>query len=240
MKTRDALEWALQAVYPRRCPVCHDIVQPKGGLICPDCKARMRPAGEPRCKKCSKPLEKEEEEYCGDCRRRSHEFREAAGIFRYDKVMGESLMKCKYGGRKEYLDYYGQALAHYGRKYLDRWNPQALAPIPLYRTRMRQRGFNQSACLARAVGDELGIPVYEHMLEKSRKTKPQKELEERLRRVNLKGAFSIGKDFRPLSSIVLVDDVYTTGSTADEAAGCLKAAGAGEIYVLTLCIGNGF
>lgn len=240
MRKTDLLEWALQALYPRRCPICHDIVQPKGKLACPACEKKMRPVGEPRCKKCGKPLEKEEEEYCGDCWKCSHAFEEAAGIFLYDKVMKDSLLKCKYGGRKEYLDYYGQAMAHYGEKYLSRWQPHALVPIPLHRTRMRQRGFNQSACLADAVGKALDIPVCGHMLEKTGKTRAQKELDEKGRRMNLKGAFSTGKDFRPLPRIVLVDDVYTTGSTVDEAAKCLKAAGAGKIYVLTLCIGNGF
>ncbi len=240
MKRREVIEWALQAIYPRRCPICHDIVKPRGKLACPACRAKMRPVEEPRCKKCGKPLVKEEVEHCADCSRRSHVFEEAAGIFLYDKVMRDSLMKCKYGGRKEYLDFYSQAMAHYGEKYLRRWRPGALAPIPMHKSRMRQRGFNQSVCLAQAAGQAFGIPVYEHMLEKAKKTRPQKELEERQRRTNLKGAFTTGKEFRPLASVVLVDDVYTTGSTLDEAAKCLKRAGVEKVYALTLCIGNGF
>lgn len=240
MRGMDAVKWALQAIYPRRCPVCHDIVMPAGHLICPSCKGKMRLAKEPRCKKCSKPLEKEETEYCADCAGRSHAFEEAAGIFLYDKIMRESLMKCKYGGRREYLDYYGQAMARYGWKYLKRWRPQAFAPVPLHKARQRRRGFNQSAVLARELAGSLNVPVYEHMLEKPRKTRPQKELEARQRRTNLKGAFIIGRDFQPFETVVLVDDVYTTGSTADEAARCLKEAGVGTVYVMTLCIGNGF
>ncbi len=240
MRGMDAVKWALQAIYPRRCPVCHDIVKPAGRLICPSCKGKIRLAGEPRCKKCSKPLEKEEEELCADCRRHSHAFEEAAGIFLYDKIMRESLMKCKYGGRREYLDYYGQAMAHYGGQYLKRWKPQAFVPVPLHKARLSKRGFNQSAVLARELAGALGIPVYEHMLEKPKKTRPQKELEAQQRRLNLKGAFIIGKDFQPLTKVALVDDVYTTGSTADEASRCLKEAGIGTVYVMTLCIGNGF
>lgn len=220
--------------------MCHDIVQPKGELICRSCAGKIQPIQEPRCKKCGKPIEKEELEHCADCTRREHVFEEAAGIFPYDKTMRESLMKCKYGGRKEYLDYYGQMMVRHGGKFLTRWQPQAIVPIPLHKIQMRQRGFNQSACLAHALGEALEIPVQEHMLEKNRKTRPQKELEENQRRRNLLGAFSPGKEFCPLHSIVLVDDVYTTGSTVDEAAKCLKKAGAGDIYVLTLCTGKGF
>lgn len=225
----------LDAVYPRRCPVCHDIVRPKGALVCSPCAGKIRPIQEPRCKKCGKPVEKEELEYCADCARREHIFEEAAGIFPYDKTLRESLLKCKYGGRREYLDYYGQMMARYGRPFVERWQPQAAAPIPLHKTQMRQRGFNQSAKLAHALGEALGLPVYEHMIEKTRKTRSQKKLDERERRRNLFGVFSPGKDFCPLPSVLLVDDVYTTGSTVDEAAKCLKKAGVGKIYVLTLC-----
>ncbi len=240
IKKEAIAQMLLDAVYPRRCPICHDIVRPRGELVCRPCAGKLRPIQEPRCKKCGKPMEKEELEYCADCSRRAHIFEEAAGIFPYDKILQASLLKCKYGGRREYLDYYGQMMVRHGGEFLKRWQPQAIAPIPLHKTRMRLRGFNQSADLAQALGRAFGIPVKEQMLEKTRKTRPQKELDESRRRHNLLGAFSLGKDFCPLQSIVLVDDVYTTGSTADEAAKCLKKAGAGNIYVLTLGTGKGF
>ncbi len=240
MKKGIISEWVLQAVYPRRCPLCHDIVMPKGKLVCAACAGKVQPVGGPRCKKCSKPLDAEELEYCGDCSRQRHVFDEAAGIFPYDKIMKSSLMKCKYGGRREYLDYCGQMMVRYGRRYLQRWHPQALAPIPIHKSQERLRGFDQSACLAHAVGRAFGIPVYDHMLEKCKKTRPQKGLGMDQRKLNVRGAFSAGRDFQPLRSIVLVDDVYTTGSTADEAARCLKRAGCGDVYVLTLCVGKGF
>ena len=234
------MEWVLSAVYPRRCPVCHDIVQPKGELACSACAGKIQPVGEPRCKKCSKPLQKEDQEYCADCSRRGHVFEEAVGILPYNKVMQESLLKCKYGGRREYLDYYGETMARAAGRYLSRWQPQALVPIPLHKSQLRLRGFNQSLCLAQALGGHFGIPVYPQMLEKVRKTRTQKSLDEKQRRSNLRGAFSIGAQFQPLKKILLVDDVYTTGGTVDEAARCLKQAGAGQICVLVLCIGKGF
>lgn len=240
MKIADIAELLLQAVYPRRCPICHDIVHPKGGRICPGCAGRVQPVGEPLCKKCGKPLEKEEQEYCQDCCRYRHFFEEGAGIFPYNRVMQESLMKCKYGGRREYLDYYGQMMVRYGEKYLKRWNPQAIVPIPLYRTNLRLRGFNQSECLARALEGKFGIPVYPHMLEKVKKTRTQKSLGQKQRRINLQGVFAPGPQFQPFQRILLVDDVYTTGATVDEGAKCLRKAGVKTVYVLTLCVGKGF
>lgn len=62
MRKTGIMEWVLSAVYPRRCPVCHDIVQPKGELVCSACAGKIQPVGEPRCKKCSKPLQKEDQE----------------------------------------------------------------------------------------------------------------------------------------------------------------------------------
>ncbi len=240
MKKVELAEQVLQAIYPRRCPICHEIVQPKGALVCRSCTDKIRPVREPRCKKCGKSLEKEELEYCTDCSRHEHVFDEAAGILPYDKTMSVSLLKCKYGGRREYLDHYGQMMVRYGVTYISRWRPQALVPIPLHKSQMRRRGFNQSACLAHAMGRAFGIPVREHMLEKEKKTRQQKELDVDARRQNIKGAFSMGRDLAPLQRILLVDDVYTTGSTVDEAARCLKKAGCGAVYVLTLCIGKGF
>ncbi len=240
MRKKDIVEFCLQAVYPRRCPVCHDIVRPKGALVCRGCEGKVMPIREPRCRKCGKPVEKEEQEYCSDCRKHRHFFEEGAGIFPYNRLMRESLMKCKYGGRREYLDYYGEMMIRHGGKYLARWRPQAIVPIPLHKTQMRLRGFNQSLCLAQALGGHFGIPVYPQMLEKVRKTRTQKSLDEKQRRSNLRGAFSIGAQFQPLKKILLVDDVYTTGGTVDEAARCLKKAKAGEVRVLVLCIGKGF
>ncbi len=200
----------------------------------------MRPIREPRCKKCGKPLEQEEEEYCQDCRSRRHYFEQGAGIFPYNQIMRESVMKCKYGGRREYLDYYGQMMVRYGGKYLRRWKPQAVVPRPRHKTPRRPRGFNQSDCLARILGSQFGLPVYSHMLEKVRKTRTQKSLGEKERRRNLQGAFSTGPQFVPLQRVLLVDDVYTTGGTVDAAARCLKKAGVKRVYVLTLCTGKGF
>lgn len=240
MRKKDIVEFLLQAVYPRRCPVCHDIVQPKGALICSGCAGKVSLVREPRCRKCGKPLENKEQEYCADCHSRPHFFEEAAGIFPYNRLMRESLMKCKYKGRREYLDYYGQMMVCGGGKYLARWRPQAIVPIPLHKTQMRLRGFNQSLCLAQALGGHFKIPVYPRMLEKTRKTRIQKSLGVQQRRSNLKGAFSTGPQFQPLKKILLVDDVYTTGGTVDEAARCLKEAGAGQVWVLVLCIGEGF
>lgn len=120
------------------------------------------------------------------------------------------------------------------------WNPDALVPIPLHKTRKRKRGFNQAQLLAEKLGEILEIPVEKRILERTKKTGPQKELNDVQRRANLKNAFQVRQNDVRLKRIVLVDDIYTTGSTIDAAAAVLLEHGAEKVYFLTICIGRGF
>ncbi len=120
------------------------------------------------------------------------------------------------------------------------WNPDALVPIPLHKTRKRKRGFNQAQLLAEKLGKRLEIPVEKRILERTKKTGPQKELNDVQRRANLKNAFQVRQNDVRLKRIVLVDDIYTTGSTIDAAAAVLLEHGAEKVYFLTICIGRGF
>ncbi len=120
------------------------------------------------------------------------------------------------------------------------WNPDALVPIPLHKTRKRKRGFNQAQLLAEKLGKRLEIPVEKGILERTKKTGPQKELNDVQRRANLKNAFQVRQNDVRLKRIVLVDDIYTTGSTIDAAAAVLLEHGAEKVYFLTICIGRGF
>ena len=115
-----------------------------------------------------------------------------------------------------------------------------LVPIPLSRKRMRQRGFNQAQRIAREVSRHTGIPVYENLLIRVRDTRAQKALNDQERKNNLKRAFKTTANKVQLDHILLIDDIYTTGSTMDEAAGELKRAGAGEVYCLSVTIGRGY
>ena len=109
-----------------------------------------------------------------------------------------------------------------------------VVPVPLHRQRLRQRGFNQSALLARGVGEILRIPVGESLLERPHLGVPQVEVRGREeRRRNVKGAFGLAPGARVAGlDLVLVDDVLTTGSTMDSAAGVLKGAGARSVHAL--------
>lgn len=144
----------------------------------------------------------------------------------------------KFHNKREYIDFYGAYMAEIlGKKILE-WGAQALIPVPLHRSKLRRRGFNQAELLAREIGRALEIPVRPDIVQRVRKTKPQKELLYRERQNNLKGAFKISQYDVKLKKIVLVDDIYTTGSTVDEIAGRLLEQGAKEVYFVSLCIGK--
>ena len=120
---------------------------------------------------------------------------------------------------------------------LREWKPDLIVPVPVHRSKERQRGFNQAAYLAEKLGHYTGISTDVNIVQKVLKTKSQKKLNALQRRKNLEKAFCVTGDVRG-KNILVIDDVYTTGSTIDAMAGCLKRKGAGNVYFLTVCIGR--
>ena len=227
----------MDLLFPRRCPIC-DRVQPVGEIVCPGCARGLRPVASPFCRKCGKALSDSTEEYCSDCRGQEHLFIEGRALWEYPDVR-QSVYRFKYGGRKEYGEFYGRELArHLGNTMLS-WKPDALVPVPLHRARKRMRGYNQAEMLARETGKRLGIPVESHLVARIKKTTPQKLLSPSMRQNNLKRAFKITKNVVKLNTIIIVDDIYTTGSTVDAMSAALQEAGIKHVYFITLAIGRG-
>lgn len=154
--------------------------------------------------------------------------------------MRASVARFKYRNRREYADFYAEELVKRCGESVRSWDPDALIPIPLHKSRRRKRGFNQAELVAGKAGKILGIPVESKLLIRTRKTSPQKELNDVQRRANLKNAFQVRQNDVRLKKVVLIDDIYTTGSTIDAAASVLLEHGVEKIYFLTICIGRGF
>lgn len=226
-------------LYPPRCPVCHDIVVPKGHQVCDSCKEKIQPIGEPRCKKCGKSISSSVAEYCYDCHHTTHHFDQGLGIFPYNSLWQQSIMQFKYHGRKEYRKFYGAVMAVYGGEMIQKWQPQVLIPVPIHRSRLYSRGYNQAAELARELGRRMMIPVDEKLVQRREHTRPQKELTRKQRRDNLQKAFVLKKTVI-YTRVLLIDDIYTTGSTVDSIAVLLKNHGVQQVWFLSLCVGGGF
>ena len=231
----------IKLLYPDRCPICQEI---SNGICC-ECKKKISYVEEPCCFRCGKPLAEEETEYCLDCRQYRHVFEQGKSLFLYQDSVRESIHRIKYQNKREYLDTYAREIAEKMGRDIRKWNADILIPIPMDRKKMRQRGYNQAEILAEKLSVYLRLPVGRDVLKKVRRTCDQKELTHQQRRSNLKNAFAVNEcvldseDCIPWKRVLLIDDVYTTGSTIDAASDVLKRYGAEEIYFITICIGEG-
>ena len=230
-------EKLIQYIYPLRCPVCDDIVTPYGEKICLECMGKLKLLTPPWCLQCGKKLAGEGE-LCRDCQSRSHRYVRGRALYEYDSA-ALGIYRFKYGRRREYAEYFGEQMAEYLGGFVRETGAEALIPIPLHRRRMAARGYNQSELLTEAVGRRLELPVYSRLLVRTKNTKPLKYQNYEERQNNLKKAFNIAENDVKLNTIILIDDIYTTGSTIDEAADALRAAGAERVYFLTLACGAG-
>ena len=239
MEYKRAASLFLDALFPRRCPVCGDIVMPPGKLICPGCQGRLSFVKSPVCKKCGKEILSEYQEYCFDCTRHRRSFEYGIALLNYNEAAGASMAAVKYKNRREYLDFYAdEAVRRLGSEF-EAMRADCLIPVPVHPKRYRSRGFNQALVLAQKLGEKTGIPVCSDILKRSRNTEPQKELGPSARLKNLEKAFTAEKIPPGLEPVILVDDIYTTGSTAEACTRALKAAGVKNVYFFAVCIGQG-
>ena len=111
-------------------------------------------------------------------------------------------------------------------------------PIPIHRKRLIKRGYNQALLLAREISKHCGVPVMEKLLLRRRNTAPLKLLSPLERQKNLKNAFIVRQNSVKLKTIILIDDIYTTGATMDEAARELHKAGIPDVYFVALAGGK--
>ncbi|MGH7916954.1 MAG: ComF family protein [Candidatus Binataceae bacterium] len=234
----------LNFLYPPRCAACAER-QPPDTIrrLCVRCLARIERVNEPWCEICGIPLTAatvESSRWCVQCAKSPPHFSTARAIARYRPNAGEDLQtvpsiirRHKYG-----LD---QSLARALAECLGEIVPLAgndydvIIPVPLHRGRLRWRGFNQAALLGTAVARWMRRPMDVSNLVRVRATAPQTSQDHHQRRANVRRAFAIKRPRRVANCrVLLVDDVMTTGATADECARTLLEAGARRVDVLTL------
>ena len=230
----------MNVIYPRRCPACHEAVRPFGAVICDGCADRFSYIREPVCPCCGKELAEGTPGLCEGCRRIENGLSGGAALFHYDGTARASMAKFKYEGRCEYADFYVQELlARYREKILS-WKPQLIVPVPVHKSRLKERGYNQAAEVAVRLGEALGIPMDQDLLLREKKTAAQKELGAGERAENLKGAFTVAHDAAGIERVLLVDDIFTTGLTVKNCTEALKAAGIREVYGCFVCISEDY
>lgn len=229
----------LDVIYPRICPVCRDVVTPKGELVCPGCRERLPYIEEPSCLCCGKPIASEQEEYCNDCAQKKFSYERSFAVFLYDDVMQQAVADFKYRSHKELAAFFAEEMSQVFRRKLSGLGAEALVPVPVHPARKTYRGYNQAEEISRLLMQQTGIPMLD-LLVRKKKTTPQKELDAADRLRNLESAIALKKETvqgeKVPHTVVLVDDIYTTGSTAEACARTLLRGGISNVYVFSLCI----
>lgn len=227
---------ALNLIFPPVCPVCG---KPATGYIHPECEERLVPVNRQRCIVCGKQLGDGRETLCLDCRHRRHEFNQTISVFQYTEAARQCIYRLKYKNKREYAAPLGHLMWKYAGRRIRFYRPEVIVPVPMYAAKKRRRGYNQAELLAQALSRESGIPCAPDALIRTRATRPMKELSGGERAANLAGAFQADGPL-PWKRVLLLDDIYTSGSTLDACAAALKEAGVQEVCGICLCTGEGF
>lgn len=233
------MDQIIDFLYPRRCFVCHKpSVSNKAELyLCPKCAGKLKPVREPTCIICGKPIANADKAYCYDCGRLERCFDQGCALYVYDELMKLSVVMFKEKGRVEYAAYYALGLYNrYKERYRD-WKIDALIPVPLTKKKEKKRGFNQALLIAKSLGELLGLPVLDKLVTRW-EGRVQKDLDAYEREKNAKNSFILSGNIVQSKSVLIVDDVFTTGNTIHYIAALLKKAGCKKVYFTTVCIGS--
>ena len=236
-KIQHLCQKTLRLLYPDRCPVCDRVL--RDTLICPGCAKKIRYITQPFCYSCGKQLEQEEQELCFDCSRKKHVFRQGRAVFQYQSPVREMLYRYKYSNRRDYTEFFAREAARLCGGWVRGLGIDLVMPIPLSQKRKRRRGYNQADLFGKRFAELCGLDYDAKKLVRIRHTAPQKQLSVQERKNNLKNAFKINGNVVNLKRILLIDDIYTTGSTIDAAALVLKQSGIEYVFYLCICIGQG-
>ncbi len=211
---------------------------PAGYLVCRTCFPKLPFVAAPVCLKCGRTVQDEGEALCSDCRAREKSFEYGIALMDYDDVMRRAVGQIKYNNRREYVRPFAKMFWMKHGRDIRAMGADCLVPVPVHPERLRKRGFNQAELLARELGAYAGIPVRTDLLYREKRTEAQKGLapDERIR--NLERAFAARTSGPEVTSVILVDDIYTTGSTAEACTRVLKGAGVSKVWVLCLCIAS--
>ena len=227
-----ALKPVLDFALPPRCPGCGTVTGAPH-RFCLDCWSALTFLGDPCCARCALPFDYESGPgvLCGACLAEPPGFERLRAAVAYGEISRKVALKLKYGGRPGVAE----TMARFMARHLAAGEGTIVTPVPLHRWRIWRRGYNQSALIATALARNAGLETRLDLIRRVKRTPPLRGMGPRERRDAVRGAFRVEPQDRDAvkgRTVLLVDDVYTSGATANACAGALRRAGAARIEVL--------
>ncbi|WP_341364611.1 ComF family protein [Thalassospira sp. SN3W] len=238
----NVMQIGLRTVLPPRCGGCGAVTDTVHA-VCADCWIGLRFISEPLCACCGYPFELAADDnagdgiLCGECLRKKPAFDRARAALVYDDASRDYLLRFKHGDRTDLTPLLSRWLVQAGR---DFWaDADIILPVPLHRTRLLMRRYNQSGLLAASLSRQIGIGWHGTVLRRLRKTRSLGGLGPSSRKREVGGVFGVDDGIAKRiglsgARVVLIDDVLTTGATANACARILKRAGAMHVDVITV------
>jgi ComF family protein len=236
---------AVDLLFPPRCVACHRF----GAWLCADCVKEIEVIHPPICPRCGLPLDSEARDNttppkmpfgCNRCRSAPFPADRLRAYAFHSGPLREAIHQLKYQDLRALAAPLGQLMAEgWANLSRDEDGFDVIVPVPLHRARLRQRGYNQAALLARALGAHLQRPVAEDTLVRVKATAPQVDLDAQARRANVRDAFLCSDTSLAGKRVLLVDDVCTTGATLEAASVALRDGGASSVWAYTLARARG-
>lgn len=227
---RKISQFLLDLLYPPSCVNCKTTNE----WLCQDCLKRIAFITPPVCERCGTSISTDGLPLCVQCKNNPLQSTDGIRSASYyeDNPIRPAIHFLKYRNHRGLASILGKMLIDAYRCY--NLNLDVIVPVPLHASRLRERGYNQSQLLANEVGIFFDLPVDTDTLQRVRKTKSQMELEGNERRQNVLDAFACRSKKLAGQRVLLIDDVYTTGSTLDACASALKEGGVASVWGLTL------
>lgn len=230
------VQWLLDQLYPPRCAACHVPVSSQGN-VCQGCFAKLHAISEPHCATCGIPfpLDVGADTQCAECLATPPQFHKARSVWVYNHISARMIKRLKLEDRPEQLSRFAAQLARVASPLMGA--DSVIVPVPMHWQKLLGRRYNASAWLAHALASHMGAPCETSWLLRKKRVRRQRGLGRSARLHNIRRAFSVPESAHGKiagKTILLVDDVITTGATANACARALKDAGAARVNVVTL------